>query len=334
MSIMVGTSMAAQKGILYRAGDIFEQLNQITAVAFDKTGTLTLGSPTVEAFEGQGLDLIFAMETQSSHPLAMALTKYAKEQHVTPVEGLKIDELPGKGMQATIANQIYYLGSPTWIAQVTSLVEADSNFMAHYQTFGKTVIFLATKERVMARVALGDPLKPSSLKAIQQLHQRGIATYLISGDHPQVVNPLGQQLGIPQDHIFAQVSPFDKAKIIKQIQQKGHQVAFVGDGINDAVALQQANLGMAIGTGTGIAMANSHVTLMNPDLITVAHTLTLSRAVLKNIYRSFAWAFSYNIVAIPIAFLGLLSPIISGIAMAFSDITVVLNALQLRKIKL
>lgn len=333
MSIMVGTSHAAKRGILYRSGEVFERVRKMTAVAFDKTGTLTTGKPEVVAIEGQSLDILASVESHSSHPLAQAIVRYAEAHDIVLVDVEKVEEIEGKGMTASFQGHTYTIGSLKYIREVVTVADELLTIIDQWYANGSSVVVMANETQVVAALAIQDQLKPSAKQAVQLLHDKGVQTFLISGDQVKVVHKIADQVGIPRENCFAEVSPFKKSEIIQTIQQRGHKVAFVGDGINDAVALQQADLSMAMGQGSGIAIESSDITLVQDSLIHVVDSLIVSQDILKNIKLSFFWAFSYNFFAIPIAFMGLLSPIVAGLAMAVSDITVVLNALRLRKMK-
>lgn len=334
MSIMVGTSQAAKKGILFRSGDVFERVRKMTAVAFDKTGTLTTGKPEVIHFNGTDLALLAGIESHSSHPLAQAIVRYADIQSTRMVNITEVKEIEGKGLQADYQGKTYYVGSLKFIREQLQVADDHIELLDQWYSDGASVVLMATIEGIVASVAIKDAIKTSAKVAIARLHEKGIQTFLISGDQTKVVYKIADEVGIPHENCYAEVSPFKKSEIIQDIQKRGHKVAYVGDGINDAVALQQADLSMAMGQGSGIAIESSDITLVQGSLIHVVDALTVSQEILKNIKLSFFWAFSYNIFAIPIAFLGFLSPVVAAAAMATSDITVVLNALRLKRMKL
>lgn len=334
MSIMVGTSQAARKGILFRSGDVFERVRKMTAVAFDKTGTLTSGKPEVAFYQGDDLALLASIESHSTHPLAQAIVRYAEAQDVSLLEIANVKEIEGKGLQADYQGVTYYVGSLNFIREFVSVSQECQELVNQWYAEGASAVLMANAKEIHATVAIKDTIKPSAKQAITRLHEKGIQTFLISGDQTKVVYKIADEVGIPRENCYAEVSPFKKSEIIQAIQARGHQVAFVGDGINDAVALQQADLSMAMGQGSGIAIESSDITLVQGSLIHVVDALTVSQEILKNIKLSFFWAFSYNLFAIPIAFLGLLSPVVAASAMAVSDITVVLNALRLKRMKM
>lgn len=334
MSIMVGSSLAARRGILFKNGTIFEKTPTINAIAFDKTGTLTKGQPIVTDIIGDGLAMLASMEQASTHPLSYSIQAAAKEAKLTLIDGLIVSEEAGAGLTTIYQGKTYYVGSIKYIETFAPLDKEKQTIIDQWHQTGKTAIALAVDDEVTTLVAIKDVIKSSARDAIQALQKEGIATYLLSGDHRDVANALALEVGIPLSQVQAGVTPFEKAEFIKSLQEQHLKVAFVGDGINDAIALEQADLSIAMGTGSSIAIESSDVTLLHSDLMAIVDTLKISKAVLKNIKLGFLWAFSYNIFAIPIAFMGLLSPVIAAVAMVVSDVTVVLNALRLYRLKL
>ena len=331
-SILVGNGKAAEHHILYKGGDFFELAPKIKVIAFDKTGTLTQGKPVVTNYLGDDETLSFAasVENASTHPLALAVLNHAQEKAIAfePVTAFKI--LEGKGLEGTVKGHKIILGSYALLQELgfdNPFKEEALGFMKE----AKTLNFVIVDQEVKGVFAFQDPLKPSSKRVIQAMHERGLMTVMITGDHEDVAKAIGQAVGI--QHIHAGVLPHEKAEIIKQYQED-YITAFVGDGINDAPALKTADIGMAMGYGTDVAIDSSDVTLMSHDLGLVLKAMTMSEATLKNIKQNFGWAFSYNIVAIPMAALGGLSMVLAAIAMGFSSIMVVLNALRLRWVKL
>ncbi|HOJ44840.1 MAG TPA: heavy metal translocating P-type ATPase [Bacilli bacterium] len=334
MSIMVGSSLAARSGILFKNGTIFEKTPKITAIAFDKTGTLTKGQPQVTDVLGSEFDILASMELASSHPLSFSIREEAKQRGLSLINSLLVDEEAGAGLTSNHNGHVYRAGSVSFISQHAKINQEQSRQIDDFHGQGKTTVLLAQDSHVVTIVAIKDVIKDSAATAIRKLQQQGVTTYLVSGDHPQVALSLAQEVGIPQDCVKAGMTPFGKADFIKSLKESGHKVAFVGDGINDAIALQEADLSLAMGTGSSVAIETSDVTLLYSDLDAIVHTLTISKAVLKNIKLGFFWAFSYNLFAIPIAFMGLLSPVVAAAAMVVSDVTVVLNALRLYRLKL
>lgn len=322
-SISVGSGIAFKEGILYKGGEFFEIANKITAIAFDKTGTLTTGKPELSDFLGDKdtLQMAASLEKHSNHPIASAITD-AYDGQLKEVSDFKV--LLGKGISGTIEGKMVYVGSPNLIQELKLDQPFDHLF---YQKQGKTVFFTVIDQVVVNMMAVSDPIKASAKGVIDELKNRKITPYMITGDQEQTAKYIASQLGI--EHVFYEVLPHEKAEKIHFIQQQQNIVAFVGDGINDAPALKMADVGFAVGSGSDIAIDTSDVTLMSMDLGLVIKAIDLSLATLRNIYLNFFWAFAYNIVMIPLAAVGLLNPSLAGIGMGFSSIMVVLNALSL-----
>ena len=327
-SISVGSGIAFKEGILYKGGEFFEIANKISAIAFDKTGTLTKGEPEMSDFIGEKVTLKISasLEKHSNHPIAKAITDAYEDELF---EVLDFEVMLGKGIKGVIDGKIAYVGSQKLVKDLsldTSMFDA-----APYLKQGKTVFFTVYDDKVVNMIAVEDPLKESAKDVIHELKRRGITPYMITGDQDITANYIASKLGIL--HVFSDVLPHEKAEKVNAIQQEGHVVAFVGDGINDAPALKMADVGFAVGSGSDIAIDTSDVTLMSYDLGLVIKAIDLSLATLKNIYLNFFWAFAYNIVMIPLAAIGLLNPSLAGIGMGFSSIMVVLNALSLKLFK-
>lgn len=333
-SILVGNGLAAKNQILYKGGEFFEIANKITAIAFDKTGTVTFGRFEVTDYIGDKkyLDYIYSIEKESTHPISKAVTLYANENKAKLKNISDFETIKGKGLKATIDNDIIYIGN----AKIVDDFEIDINgFREQYQSLldqAKTVNFLIINNQVKAIYALRDEIRDTSINVIKELKSRNIKTYLITGDNKGVAKQIGKEIGI--DQVYCEVLPNEKAEIIKEIQDEGNITGFIGDGINDAVALKQADIGISMGSGTDIAINSSDLTLMNEDLGLIVEAIDLSKATLRNIYQNFLWAFSYNIIAIPLAATGRMSMALAGAAMAFSSIMVVLNALRLKRHKI
>ena len=332
-SILVGNGLAAKNQILYKGGEFFEIANKVTAIAFDKTGTLTNGKFEVTDFIGEEkyIDYIYSIEKESNHPISIAVSEYTLNKGAKTIEIKDFEVIKGKGLRANINGKKVLIGS----AKIVDDFEIDINgYQSQYNQLleeAKTVNFLIVDCEIKAIYALRDEIKTTAIETIKELKSRDIETYLITGDNKGVAKRIGFELGI--DHIYCEVLPTEKADIVLEIQEKGHITAFVGDGINDAPALKQADIGISMGAGTDIAINSSDLTLMSNDLNLVIESIDLSKATLKNIYQNFIWAFSYNLVAIPLAATGNLSMALAGAAMAFSSIMVVLNALRLKNYK-
>lgn len=327
-SVSVGSGIAFKEGILYKGGEFFEIANKISAVAFDKTGTLTKGHPELSAIIGDENTLNYAasLEKHSNHPIAKAITD-AYDGDILDVKNFEV--LLGKGIKGEIEGKVVYVGSKQLMKELNINIDTFNADM--YLRQGKTVFFTAIDSKISHMLAVEDPIKPSAKGVIQELKRRGITPYMITGDQELTARYIANELGI--EHLFYEVLPHEKAEKIKMIQEENKIVAFVGDGINDAPALKMADVGFAVGSGSDIAIDTSDVTLMHLDLGLVIKAIDLSLATLKNIYINFLWAFSYNIIMIPLAAIGLLNPSLAGIGMGFSSIMVVMNALSLKLFK-
>lgn len=333
-SVLVGSGKASERGILYKGAEYFEAVNKINAIAFDKTGTITKGVPTVTNYVGDTsyLSYLYTLENEATHPLANAVCKYAKDNEGRIYNDvIDFKTLYGIGVYGKIENHEVYVGSHRLLKELD--LELGS-YQADYDRLvstGATVIMLIVNGEIKALVSIVDELKENAKMVIDELKRRDIKVFMITGDGEVTAKNIGSIVGI--DNIYSNVLPGDKKDIVKEIQDKGYKVAFVGDGINDGPALKQADIGIALGSGTDVAISSSDITLINDDISLVINAIDLSKATLKNIYQNFFFAFVYNIIAIPFAFSGRLDPMIAGFAMAFSDITVVLNALRLKRFK-
>jgi Cu+-exporting ATPase len=334
-SILVGNGKAAQHHILYRGGEFFELANKIDAIAFDKTGTLTEGKPSLTNYIGEDAvkGMVYAIEKESTHPISKAFVQYIDNNNINrnTYEVSGFETLQGKGIKAMINHQEVMIGSHKLIKEF----ELTNPYKKEYDKLlaeAKTVNFIIVDGQVKALYAVRDELKPTSKLVINEMKKRGLKPYMITGDNDAVARAIAKELGI--ETYYSEVYPDQKANIIKDIQKQGHMTAFVGDGINDAPALKVADVGFAMGHGTDVAIDSSDVTLMSYDLGLVIKAIDMSKATLRNIYQNFGWAFSYNLVAIPLAATGRLSMVVAAAAMAFSSITVVLNALRLKATKL
>jgi Cu+-exporting ATPase len=332
-SILVGNGKAAQNHILYKGGEFFELANKIEAIAFDKTGTLTAGKPSVTDYVGNEdvLSILYSIEKESTHPISMAVLEYAKEFNVEELEVSNFETIEGKGLKATIDNKEVYVGS----IKIVNDLKINNPLEDEYKTLlnqAKSVNYVIIDNKVEAIYAVRDEIKNTSKLVIKEMKARNLIPYMITGDNDVVAKQIAKELGI--EHVYSEVLPHEKAQIVEEIQKQGKVVAFVGDGINDAPALKLADVGIAMGHGTDVAIDSSDVTLMSYDLGLVIKAIDMSKATLRNIYQNFGWAFSYNLIAIPLAATGRLSMVVAAGAMAFSSITVVLNALRLKAYKL
>lgn len=343
MSIMVGVGKGATQGILVKNAEAMERMEKITHLITDKTGTLTEGKPSVvemKAPEGveiaELLRLTAAVEAPSEHPLARAVVERAKTQNLNLPEISDFESITGDGVQAKVDSSTIRVGTQSFIESAGVAIPED--FTAHagtLQSEAKTVIWSAKDDKLLGLIAIADPIKVTSREAIQSLHALGITVVMCTGDNVRTAQAVAKELGI--DVVHAEVSPEDKQRIVEELKAEGHRVAMAGDGINDAPALAAADVGIAMGTGTDVAIESAGLTLVKGDLRGVVGGLRLSRAVMRNIRQNLFFAFLYNATGVPIAagilypFFGiLLSPMIAGAAMALSSVSVISNALRLR----
>lgn len=342
VAIMVGTGQAAQQGILIKSAESLELLHKVQTVVLDKTGTVTMGQPRVTDIlcapgvtEEELLCVAASAEKPSEHPLAHAIVEESQARHIPlcPVSGFR--SVPGGGIQATLSGEAVLAGNAGYLAQngvSLAAMEAEAHRLAED---GKTPLFFAESGRLLGCVAVADVVKPDSAKAIAALRRMGRRVVLLTGDNQRTANAIARQIGV--DQVIAQVLPQDKAKCVAQLQQQGQRVAMVGDGVNDAPALAQADVGLAIGAGTDIAIESADVVLMKSSLLDIPAAMDLSRAVLRNIKQNLFWAFFYNSIGIPVAAGVLypalhltLNPMLAAAAMSLSSVCVVSNALRLR----
>lgn len=342
-SIMVGTGRAASMGLLFRRGAALQALADVTTIAFDKTGTLTQGQPQLTdiilapGFERSAvLALAAAAESSSEHPIARALMQAAQEEHLALGTLESFEALAGYGIKARVAGHDIAIGAPRLMAAQGVDVTPLAARAQQLAEAGKTPVFIAQDQQLAALVALADTLKPGTAEALKQLHQMGFHIAMISGDNTRTAHAIARQLDI--DKVMAEVLPDQKVEALKQLREQYGAIAFVGDGINDAPALAEADLGLAIGTGTDIAIDSADVVLVSGDIQGVPKSIALARATLRNIQQNLFWAFAYNVALIPLAaglaypFWGLLlSPMLAAGAMALSSVFVVTNALRLRR---
>ena len=332
-AIVVGSGNAAKHGILFKDSEALQKTAAINTIVFDKTGTLTYGVPKVTAFEPladlsaeQAIFYAASAEQGSSHPLAHAVVEYAKEKNISLVQPENFLDQSGSGIQVTVDNHTVYVGKITqannqWPGKVSALREA-----------GNTVMLLEVDQTPQALIATADQPRSEATQVLQELAQKGIHTHMLSGDHQATAEAIAKQIGI--EKVKAEVMPEDKNLYIQNLQTDGSSIAMVGDGINDAPSLATADVGIAMGTGTDAAIASAPVVLMNANLESIPHLLSIAKETIKTIKQNLFWAFIYNIILIPVAMLGKLNPMFASMAMAFSSVFVVTNSLRLRyKIK-
>ncbi|TCN31413.1 heavy metal translocating P-type ATPase [Sinorhizobium americanum] len=341
-SIMVGTGRAAEMGVLFRKGEALQTLRNAAVIAIDKTGTLTEGRPeltdleTAHGFERNAvLALIAAAEARSEHPIAEAIVSAAKATGLQWAEPEKFEAIPGFGTTAEVAGKAVYIGADRLMARLGLDVSQFASEAARLGDEGKSPLYAAIDGRLAAIIAVADPLKETTREAVRALHDLGLKIAIVTGDNRRTAEAIARKLGI--DEVLAEVLPDGKAAAVKRLQADGRRVAFVGDGINDAPALAAADVGIAIGTGTDVAIESADVVLMSGDLVGVPNAIALSKTTIRNIKQNLFWAFAYNVVLIPVAagalypgYGVLLSPIFAAGAMALSSVFVVGNAMRLK----
>ena len=338
-SIMAGSGRSAEMGVLFKGGEHLEQTQSIDTVIVDKTGTVTHGKPVltnVSLADGQNeeqfLSLIGAAEKQSEHPLAQAIVQGIQEKGIELGKVQFFEAVPGYGVQATVSGQGVLIGTRKLMQQYGIDVSSVLPEMEALESDGKTAMLAAVNGQYAGLVAVADTIKETSRGAIARLQKMGIKVIMMTGDNERTAQAIGKEVGI--DAVISEVLPEGKADEVKKLQQQGKKVAMVGDGINDAPALATADIGMAIGTGTDVAMEAADITLIRGDLNSIADAILMSRKTMRNIKQNLFWAFAYNTVGIPIAAIGLLAPWVAGAAMAFSSVSVVLNSLRLQRVRL
>jgi len=342
-AIMVGTGKGAEYGILIKGGEALETAHTVHTVVFDKTGTLTEGKPTVtdvlpqEGYTAETLlELAAGAEQASEHPLGQAIVRGAQAKGLQPAPVEDFQSLTGRGIEAMLNGQRVLAGNEKLMAEQGVALEAGAEAVDRLAGEGKTPMFVAVDGKLAGVIAVADVVKPSSRDAIENLHRMGIEVAMITGDNRKTANAIARQVGI--DRVLAEVLPQDKANEVKKLQSEGRRVAMVGDGINDAPALVQADIGIAIGSGTDVAIESADIVLMRSDLRDVSTAIELSRRTIRNIKQNLFWAFGYNVIGIPIAagvlhlFGGpLLNPIFAAAAMSLSSVSVLTNALRLKR---
>lgn len=343
-AIMVATGKGAELGILIKSGEALEKLNTVDTIIFDKTGTLTQGQPKVidvvklfDVSQDEILKIAASLEKNSEHPLGKAIYNEAKDKNLDLYETENFKNIVGQGIIAEIENKKYFLGNRKLLIE-NNIFNLDEEKISEFEQEGKTVILVADSSKLFGFITLADTIRDDSVELIKKLKLEKIKTYMLTGDNEKTAKIIAEQLGI--DEIFAEVSPEDKYLKVRELQEQNKKVLMVGDGINDSPALAQADVGMAIGSGTDIAIESAEIVLMGKKMETIITSIKLSQATIKNIKQNLFWAFFYNACGIPIAagvlyiLTGhLLNPMIAGLAMGLSSVSVVTNALRLKKFK-
>ncbi len=338
-SIMAGSGRSAEFGILFKGGEHLEMTHRISTVVLDKTGTVTNGKPVLTDIiveesisENEFLSLVGSAEKQSEHPLAQAIVQGIKDKGISLRDTTEFEAIPGFGIRAVVDGIEILVGTRKLMNQYNVPIANALVKMDRLERAGKTAMLVAVNGRYAGTVAVADTIKITSKAAIRRLQKMGLDVMMITGDNQKTARAIAKQAGI--EHVIAEVLPEGKAEEIKKLQAQGKKVAMVGDGINDAPALAVADIGMAIGTGADVAMEAADITLIRGDLNSIADAIFMSKKTITNIKQNLFWALAYNSLGIPIAALGFLAPWLAGAAMAFSSVSVVLNALRLQKVKL
>lgn len=345
-AIIVGTGKGAENGILIKNAESLEKLYKVNTIVTDKTGTITNGEPVVtdiqivnKGFESneEVIQILASLENKSEHPIAKAIINKAKEENINLLSVNNFEIIEGKGLKGTVNNIEYFVGNIKLVQDLN--ISFDKELITKYTQQGKTPLIISNKEQALAIIAVADTLKDSAKSTIQELHRLGIKVIMLTGDNKQTAKYIADQVDI--DEVIAEVLPNEKSEKIKELQLSGNIVAMIGDGVNDAPALSQADVGIAMGTGTDVAIESSEITLLNGDFSKVLKAIKLSKFTMNAIKQNLFWAFAYNIIGIPIAagllfpFFGiLLNPIFAGLAMAFSSVSVVTNSLRLKNKKI
>lgn len=332
-SIMVGTGKGAENGILFKGGEHLEKTHQLDTIILDKTGTITHGTPVVTDYTGDDdtLKLLASAENYSEHPLANAIVDYSKEQGLDLLEVEAFSAIPGHGIEAKIEGKLVLVGTRKLMMERDVNMTSISDMEA-YEYDGKTAMIISVDGEYKGTVAVLDTVKKTAKEAIEMLKEQGLEVVMLTGDNKRTAEAIARSVGI--DNVIAEVLPEQKAEVVKAFQDKGKIVGMVGDGINDAPALALADIGIAIGTGTEVAIEAADLTILGGELTLIPRAINLSHKTIRNIKQNLFWAFAYNTIGIPIAALGLLAPWVAGAAMAFSSVSVVTNSLRLKRVKI
>lgn len=334
-SIMVGTGRAAENGILFKGGEFVERTHHIDTIVLDKTGTITNGKPKVTDYVGdlETLQLLASAEKASEHPLAEAIVTFAEDKGLSLLDNDSFNARPGHGIEAMINHTHVLIGNRKLMHDFDITIDTDNEQkLAQYERQGQTAMMIAIEQELKGVIAVADTVKDTAKQAVSELQNMNIEVVMLTGDNKQTAQAIAQEVGI--DRVIAEVLPEQKAEQVSLIQEEGRNVAMVGDGVNDAPALVKADIGIAIGTGTEVAIEAADITILGGDLLLLPKAIKASKATIRNIRQNLFWAFGYNVAGIPIAALGLLAPWIAGAAMALSSVSVVTNALRLKNMKL
>ncbi|QAS51198.1 heavy metal translocating P-type ATPase [Halobacillus litoralis] len=337
-SIMVGTGKGAEQGILFKGGEYLEGTHRLTTILLDKTGTVTKGKPEVTDFvavNGQEKELlakVVAAENPSEHPLAEAIVQYGDSQGVQVEGTTDFEAIPGYGIKAAIDGKRIDIGTRKLMDREKITWEDYEEVISGLEEEGKTAMYIAVEGQLEGYIAVADTVKETSKQAIRHLKDLGLQVFMVTGDNKRTAEAIASQVGI--DGVFAEVLPEEKAEKVKELQKQGQKVAMVGDGINDAPSLATADIGIAIGTGSDVAIETADITLVGGDLAHLSKAIGLSRKTMQNIRQNLFWALAYNTAGIPVAAIGLLAPWVAGAAMAFSSVSVVTNSLRLKRAKI
>ncbi|MDP1760288.1 MAG: copper-translocating P-type ATPase, partial [Candidatus Woesebacteria bacterium] len=339
-AIIVGVGKGAKEGILIKDAATLEKLHKVDVIVLDKTGTITKGKPElidIENLDTEQISILASLENKSEHPIAHAILNYAKVKNISIKEVSNFESIKGKGLKGVINNVEYFVGSVGLINDLK--ISFDTKQLEKFTSEGKTPVVLMTKEQVLGFVMVADAIKIEAIEAIKNLHKLGIKIVMLTGDNKQTAEHIAKQVGI--DEVLAQVMPEEKLNKIKELQLEGKIVAMAGDGVNDAPALAQADVGIAMGTGTDVAIESAGITLLHGDISKLVKAIKLSKITMRGIKQNLFWAFFYNVVGIPLAaglffplFGWLLNPVFAGMAMALSSVSVVSNSLRIKAKKL
>ena len=343
-AIIVGVGKGAKEGILIKDAATLEKLHKVDTVMMDKTGTITIGKPTLIDIQNSSdmsnedlIGILAALEKKSEHPIAHAIVNYAKEKNIPIQEVSNFEGIQGKGLKGSVKQIEYFVGNTKLMKDLN--LYFDQTMLEEFTSQGKTPVIISTKEKVLGFVMVADEIKPESKEAINALHKLGIKVVMLTGDDEKAAKHIASLVGV--DEVVAHVLPQDKLLKIQELQSQGHIVAMAGDGVNDAPALAQADVGIAMGTGTDVAIESAGITLLGGDMSKMVKAIKLSKITMRGIKQNLFWAFIYNIVGIPLAagvfypiFGWLLNPVFAGFAMAMSSVSVVSNSLRIKSKRL